>query len=124
MKLLSSFFKQLLGFFKQLEGTYTKQYVSDLPDHIDSKTLYIAGEGKYKWFVAMKCPCGCEETIQLSLEKDSSPRWHLSEHFDGTVSLYPSIWRNKRCLSHFWIKRSTINWCAGTGKILPPIRNK
>lgn len=121
MKQLLSWFSKLFGGSKKQEP-YAKQYVSDMPDSVGNKTIYIAGEGKHKWFVTMKCPCGCGETIQLSLERDSSPRWQLTEHSNGTISLYPSVWRNKRCLAHFWIRHSTIEWCKGTGKVAPPKR--
>lgn len=118
MKRLLSWLSKLFGSFKT--QLYAKQHVSDMPDSVDSKIIYIAGEGGHKWFVAMKCPCGCGETIQLSLEQDSSPKWKLSEHSDGTVSLSPSVWRNKRCLAHFWIKHSIVKWCPGSGKVPPP----
>ena len=121
MKWLLSWLGKLFGSFAGQERPYAKQYVSDMPDNMKDRTIYIAGEGQYKWFVAMKCPCGCGETIQLSLEQDSSPRWQLSEHPDGAISLHPSIWRNKRCLAHFWFKHSAVEWCKGTGKIPPPV---
>lgn len=120
MKWLLSWLNKLFGGLKKHVRPYAKQYVSDMPDSVDKNTIYIVGEGEYKWFVAMKCPCGCGETIQLSLEQDSYPRWELSEHSDGTVSFSPSVWRNKRCLAHFWVNRSIVNWCKGTGKIRPP----
>jgi len=120
MKILRIIFNWLKALFGQNNDLYKKRFAPEVPDVIKDKTIYIIGEGKYKWFVAMKCPCGCGELIQLSLEEDSSPRWSLIEHSNGRVSLYPSIWRNKRCLAHFWLKGSKIEWCKGTGKIIPP----
>ena len=108
--------------FKKRRPRYVKRYVADMPDKLESETIYIVGEGGHLWFVAMKCPCNCGDIIQLSLEHDSSPRWDLSEHSDGTISLYPSIWRNKRCLAHFWINRSDVKWCEDSGIVAPPQR--
>lgn len=85
--------------------------VEELPDNLDSKTLYVVGEAEYLWFAAIACPCGCGETLHMSLMPDERPRWKLIEHPDGTVSLTPSVWRVKGCRSHFWLKRGVIEWC-------------
>jgi hypothetical protein len=85
--------------------------VEELPDKLDGRSLYAVGEAEYLWFVAMVCPCGCGETLHMSLLPDERPRWKLTEHPDGTVSLIPSVWRVKGCQSHFWLKRGKIEWC-------------
>lgn len=85
--------------------------VEELPDELDDKTLYAVGEAEYLWFAAMVCPCGCGETLHMSLLPDERPRWKLIEHPDGTASLTPSVWRVKGCRSHFWLRRGMIKWC-------------
>lgn len=85
--------------------------VEELPDFLDKQNLYLVGEGNYIWFITMLCPCKCGEVIQLSLMANNHSRWQLTEHFDGTVSLYPSIWRTVGCRSHFFIHKSLITWC-------------
>ena len=75
--------------------------------------MYVLGEGEYRWFVALLCPCGCGALLQMSLLEEAEPRWSLDEHDDGTVSLHPSVWRTAGCRSHFFVRRNTIYWCAG-----------
>lgn len=85
--------------------------VEELPDVLQEKTIYIAGENEYLWFAALVCPCGCKEVLHMSLLNDADPRWSLSKHSDGTVSLSPSVWRKIGCKSHFFLIHSRIQWC-------------
>lgn len=84
--------------------------VEELPDQLNATSLYLVGEGKYLWFAAMVCPCGCDAIINLNLLPETRPRWKLTEHTDGTVSLHPSIWRTKDCRSHYFVRRGLIEW--------------
>jgi hypothetical protein len=59
----------------------------------------------------MICPCGCKEVINLNLLKTVRPRWSVKEHPDRTVTLTPSVWRQKGCRSHFFLRRGRIEWC-------------
>jgi len=85
--------------------------VEDLPDELAASTLYLVGDGPHRWAAAMICPCGCTEAIQLNLLVRVRPSWTVQEHADGTVSLSPSVWRTKGCRSHFFVRRSRIEWC-------------
>lgn len=84
--------------------------VEELPDSLNRRSLYVAGEGPHLWFAAFICPCGCGAAVQLSLMPEGRPRWTLTEHDDGTATLNPSIWRTKGCRSHFWVRRGRIEW--------------
>lgn len=86
--------------------------VEKLPEELDGKILYVVGEAEYLWFAAMVCPCGCGETLHMSLLPDERPRWKLIEHQDETASLTPSVWRVKGCRSHFWLRRGMVEWCS------------
>jgi hypothetical protein len=46
----------------------------------------------------------------MNLMSDTRPRWELTEHRDGTVSLHPSVWRKKDCRSHFFLRHGDIEW--------------
>lgn len=81
-----------------------------MPEVLAADSVYIAGEGGHRWFVAMICPCGCGEILHMNLLPKSRPRWRLTENEDGTVTLYPSIWRKKGCGSHFFLRRGLIKW--------------
>jgi hypothetical protein len=84
----------------------------ELPEQLDAGAVYVLGEGQHKWFVAMACPCGCGDTVQVSLLADAKPRWRLIEHGDQTISLEPSVWRRVGCRSHFFLRRGLIEWCG------------
>jgi len=90
--------------------------VEELPDVLQSDTLYIAGQNEYLWFAAMRCPCGCGDTIQLNLMPQANPCWNIVLHEDQSASLRPSVWRQQGCKSHFWVRHGQIDWC-------PPMRH-
>ena len=83
---------------------------SDVPEQLATGVLYLVGEAEHLWFAAFLCPCGCGESIQLSLLTDSRPRWQVEEHDNGTVTVKPSVWRTKGCKSHFYLQRSLVVW--------------
>jgi hypothetical protein len=85
--------------------------VEELPDRLAKKTVYIGGEGPHLWFVAMICPCGCGEVLQMSLLQDARPRWKVSVDSKGVPTLTPSVWRQVGCKSHFFLTRGFIQWC-------------
>jgi hypothetical protein len=85
--------------------------VEDFPATLESAKVYLAGDGTNLWGAAMICPCGCGEVIELNLLKQVRPCWSAEEHPDGTVSLAPSVWRQKGCRSHFFLRRGGVEWC-------------
>lgn len=89
-------------------------YVEELPERLTPTTVYVLGEKQYRWSVALLCPCGCGETLHMSLHEDSRPRWRLHDHRDGTVTLFPSVWRRVGCRSHFLLRRGRVEWCAAS----------
>ena len=85
--------------------------VEDMPDSLKSLTVYLCGEGENLWAAAMICPCGCGDVIQLNLLKQASPCWSVVDHPDGTVTVMPSVWREKGCRIHFFIRQGRVEWC-------------
>jgi hypothetical protein len=83
--------------------------VDELPGILKQGSLYLIGEGT-PWSVALLCPCGCGDVIQLSLLDTDSPRWRLSLDGDKLPTLVPSIRRTKGCRSHFFLRRGTVIW--------------
>lgn len=69
---------------------------------------------KYKW-VMFRCPCHCGDVITLSLQSIHTPSWKLSLSEEKRPTLYPSVWRDKGCMSHFWVKDGRVFWCLDTG---------
>lgn len=60
--------------------------------------------------LTMACPDGCGETLTINLDRRTGPAWRLYSEESG-ISLYPSVWRNTGCCSHFIVWRSRIYWC-------------
>lgn len=94
--------------------TYRKRIwttdVEDLPETLDPRALYLIGLPN-PWSVALLCPCGCSETIHLSLLSGDSPSWTL--RLEGRFKLptiSPSIWRTKGCRAHFVLRQGEIVW--------------
>nr|WP_137830669.1 DUF6527 family protein [Methylobacterium sp. L1A1] len=85
--------------------------VGEEPDVLASRTVYVVGEDGHQWYAAFDCPCGCGETIKLSLIPGDRPGWKLRQHWDGTASLAPSVWRKVGCKSHFWLRKGKVDWC-------------
>lgn len=85
-------------------------YTDDLPEFTDKRTLYVVGENDDYWCITFECPCGCGETIQISLLA-GKPRWHFKKHWNGLITVSPSVWRTKGCRSHFFIRRNRVVWC-------------
>lgn len=77
----------------------------------------IAPKGISKW-VSFVCPCRCGQVIALSLQIAHKPHWQLSFGEEGEATLWPSIWRDIGCFSHFWIEQGRIIWCRDSGE--PP----
>lgn len=38
-------------------------FTGELPDVLDPTPVYVVGERRHRWFVALVCPCGCGETL-------------------------------------------------------------
>ena len=90
--------------------------VAELPRVLVPGTAYLVGEGEHRWAAALRCPCGCRETIQLNLVPEMRPRWTVTIEQDRTVSLSPSVWRQVGCRSHFVMTRGRVAWCrSATG---------
>ena len=68
----------------------------------------LVERGCPRWFV-MKCPCGCAEELAVNLDVRAGPAWRLYSK-GNKRTLYPSIWRNSGCRSHFIIWGDRILW--------------
>lgn len=59
-----------------------------------------------RWLV-LSCPCGCGAELPVNLDRRAGPAWRLYESPKG-MSVYPSVWRDTDCKSHFIIWRDHI----------------
>jgi hypothetical protein len=60
-----------------------------------------------RWLI-LSCPCGCGAEVPVNLDRRAGPAWRLYESSRGTT-VYPSVWRDTDCGSHFIIWRDTIS---------------
>jgi Family of unknown function (DUF6527) len=84
--------------------------IEDLPDDIKDHTVYVIGEKGHEWLAALKCPCGCGDTLQLNLIKAVKPKWRIFFHKKRKVSISPSIDRIVNCRSHFTLTKGIVRW--------------
>jgi hypothetical protein len=60
--------------------------------------------------IVMRCPDGCGETLVVNLDPRAGKAWRLDLR-DEATTLYPSVWRDGGCESHFIVWKDTILWC-------------
>ncbi len=60
-----------------------------------------------RWLVLM-CPCGCGDEFPINLDSRAGPAWRLYINQRTGLSLYPSVWRESECKSHYIIWRNKI----------------
>jgi len=60
--------------------------------------------------VIMACPDGCGETLVINLDSRADKAWRLDMRGEG-LTLFPSVWREGGCESHFIVWRGHILWC-------------
>jgi Family of unknown function (DUF6527) len=56
----------------------------------------------------LMCPCGCGEPLPINLDGRAGPAWRLYRDRNDALTLYPSVWRESGCESHFIIWRNQI----------------
>lgn len=66
------------------------------------RAILVGREEQPRWLV-MTCPCGCGDEIRVNLDHRSGPAWRIYTSPQGRLSVYPSVWRDSGCGSHFII---------------------
>lgn len=61
--------------------------------------------------LVIACPDGCGEQLTINLDSRSGPAWRFYIEPSTAVSLYPSVWRDTGCKSHFIVWESRVYWC-------------
>jgi Family of unknown function (DUF6527) len=59
--------------------------------------------------VVMKCPDGCGDVITLNLDSRTDKAWRIYKSKRG-LTLFPSVWRDTGCQSHFVLWNDAISW--------------
>jgi hypothetical protein len=69
--------------------------------------VVLVTRGKPRWFL-MRCPCGCGEDIPVNIDPRAGKAWRLYRGNDSQLTLFPSVWRDTGCGSHFVVWRDRI----------------
>jgi len=56
----------------------------------------------------LACPCGCGEEFPVNLDPRAGPAWRIYGTRSSALSLFPSVWRESGCESHYIIWRGKI----------------
>lgn len=102
--------REILWTYKQFQ--YKVEIISDNPnpDKIKKDTVYIVGGRDYIKWAYLRCPCGCNDIIMLSLDRKNFHSWTVKQDLLGRASVSPSINKLAGCKSHFFIKRGKLIW--------------
>ncbi|WP_446812200.1 DUF6527 family protein (plasmid) [Methylomonas sp. 2BW1-5-20] len=69
----------------------------------------LVNRGVLRSFV-MRCPDGCGETLTINLDSRTDKAWRFYRK-RNQISVFPSVWRDTGCCSHFIIWNHVIVWC-------------
>ncbi len=67
----------------------------------------VVDRGGPRWLIIL-CPCGCGDEIPVNVDPRAGPAWRLYRRGERGLSLFPSVWRDTDCKSHFIIRRNQI----------------
>jgi uncharacterized protein DUF6527 len=67
----------------------------------------LVERGVLRWLI-LACPCGCGSQLPINLDPRTGPAWRLYQDSRRGMSLYPSVWRETDCGSHFILWRDKI----------------
>jgi len=63
--------------------------------------------------IILACPCGCGDEIPVNLDSRAGKAWRFYPNESNSITLFPSVWRDTGCESHFIIWRDRI-WLFGS----------
>ncbi|MHB1701399.1 MAG: DUF6527 family protein [Acidobacteriaceae bacterium] len=81
-----------------------------LPKDLPRRDLVLLRDAGEDWSVAMRCPCGCGQQVELALIPEAKPRWSLRLEYGKTPTLSPSVWLREGCRSHFFVRGGRVQW--------------
>jgi Family of unknown function (DUF6527) len=90
----------------RFRGTVAR--LSDASAHLELPGDTVLVERGRPRLLMISCPCGCGELFPINLDPRAGPAWRLYSDPRRGVSLYPSVWRESGCESHYVIWRNRI----------------
>ncbi|WP_246628708.1 DUF6527 family protein [Methylomagnum ishizawai] len=86
------------------------------PDELPPGLLVVVKDGGYLKWACFRCPGGCGEKLQLSLNPSRRPRWTVGLDWLRRPTLTPSVHQFNACRCHFVLKNGIVNWCRDSGR--------
>ena len=90
-----------------LVGT-VENHATALPLVLQPGDVAIVQRGVYRSLI-MHCPDGCGEVITINLDPRTTKAWRIYLNTKG-LTLFPSVWRDTGCESHFILWNSMFYW--------------
>jgi len=94
---------------RRFKGVIRLDAGADPSRALRARKLVLIGPAEKARWLRFACPCRCGQVVALNLMASHTPHWAVEEHTDGTLSVNPSV-DATTCRSHFWIRRSRIDW--------------
>lgn len=73
--------------------------------------IVVVNRDRPRW-LKLRCPDGCGELLSINLDPLAGRSWKLLVR-TGKVSLFPSVWRDTGCESHFILWNNRVFFCYG-----------
>lgn len=83
--------------------------VSDLSVRLEQPGDFVIVMRDVPRTFIMLCPDGCGERVVLNLDERMGAAWRAYNR-KGKTSLFPSVWRDTGCKSHFVLWNNVICW--------------
>lgn len=71
----------------------------------------LVERGVPRWLL-LSCPCGCGAELPINLDSRAGKAWRFYMKPRLGISVFPSVWRDTDCGSHFIIWRDNIFLCG------------
>ncbi|MGE8941514.1 DUF6527 family protein [Leptospira interrogans] len=86
------------------------------PDELPAGLVIVVKDGGRAKWACLRCPGGCGEKLQLSLNANRRPSWATVFDWLRRPTVSPSVRQLSACRCHFWIKGGAVEWCADSGR--------
>lgn len=77
-------------------------------------TFVLIMPGSLAKWLKFYCPCGCGEVLSVNLAAATAKAWRVRYEESHGLTVWPSVWRDTGCRSHFIIRRNTARLLIGT----------
>jgi hypothetical protein len=69
-------------------------------------TLVLVMPAQRPKHLKLVCPCGCGEVLTVNLMREMGKAWDVWLDSERRVSLFPSVWLDAGCRSHFILRQN------------------